>query len=61
MEVEVTGMMVRWTDSVCMLSSAVHVPNKPMVSVGVKQHSTNHDTEFRSCVKVEVDVLGSRP
>ena len=33
-----------------------------MVSVDVKQHSTNHDqTEVRSCVKVEVAVLGSRP
>ena len=33
-----------------------------MVSVDVKQHPTNHgQTELRNCVKVEVDVLGSRP
>ena len=37
------------------------VTNKPTVSVDVKEHSTNHDSEIRSCVKVEVDVLGSRP
>ena len=30
-----------------------------MVSVDVKQHSTSHDSELRSCVKVEVAVLGS--
>ena len=38
-------------------------PNKPTVSVDVKQHSTSQPTarssEFRSCVKVEVAVLGS--
>ena len=38
------------------------VPNKPTVSVDVKQHSTNSaPSELRRCVKVEVDVLGSRP
>ena len=40
-------------------------PNKPTVSVAVKQHSTSHPTarssELRSCVKVEVAVLGSLP
>ena len=37
------------------------VPNKPTVSVdAVKQRSTN-PSELRSCVKVEVVVLGSRP
>ena len=35
------------------------VPNKPTVSVDVNQHSTSHDSELRSCVKVEVAVLGS--
>ena len=49
----------RWT-------SWVLVPNKPTVSVDVKQHfnqPTNFifRTESRSCVKVEVNVLGSRP
>ena len=34
-------------------------PNKPTVSVGVKQHSTNRtQTELRGSVKVEVAVLG---
>ena len=39
----------------------VDVPNKPTVSLDVKQHLTSWDSELRSCVKVEVDVLGSRP
>ena len=42
----------RWT-------SWAPIPNKPTVSVDVKQHWTI--SEFRSCVNVEVDVLGSRP
>ena len=37
------------------------VPNKPTVSVDVKQHSASHDSEPRSCEKVEVAVPGSRP
>ena len=39
------------------------VPNKPMVSVDVKQtlNQSSIHTQLRSCVKVEVDVLGSRP
>ena len=42
--------------------SRAPVPNKPTVSVDVKQHSTNFtDSELRSCVKVEVNVLGSHP
>ena len=39
------------------------VPNKPAVSVDVKQHFNSNyttGTEFRSCVKVEVAVLGFR-
>ena len=39
----------------------VDVPNKPTVSLDVQQHLTSWDSELRSCVKVEVDVLGSRP
>ena len=42
----------------------LRVPNKPTVSVDVKQHSTNQKdlcSELRSCVKVEVVVLGSPP
>ena len=34
------------------------VPNKPTVSVDVKQHSTSQE-DHRSCVQVEVVVLGS--
>ena len=39
------------------------VPNKPAVSVDVKQHSTDTATlrAQDGCVKVEVAVLGSRP
>ena len=32
-----------------------------MVPVAVKQHSIKCSSELRSCVKVEVDVLCSRP
>ena len=37
------------------------VPNKPTVSVDVKQHFNNSrpSAELRSCVKVEVVVLSS--
>ena len=35
------------------------VPNKPAVSVDVKQQITVVSQELRSCVKVEVAVLGS--
>ena len=35
------------------------VPNSPMLSVNVKQHLSCSISELRSCVKVEVDVLGS--
>ena len=34
------------------------VPNSPTVSADVKQHWTEHLTELKSCVKVEVAVLG---
>ena len=45
----------RWT-------SCDPVPNKPTVSVDVKRHFNQpHSSEFRSCVKVEVDVLCSCP
>ena len=32
-----------------------------VVSVDVKHHERRKDTELRSCVKVEVAALGSRP
>ena len=35
------------------------VPNKPTVSVDVKQHFNFVVSELRSCVKVEMSVLGS--
>ena len=35
------------------------VPNSPMLSVNLKQHLSCSISELRSCVKVEVDVLGS--
>ena len=45
----------RWT-------SWASVPNKPTVSVDVKQlFCQGQGSELRSCLKVEVDVLGSRP
>ena len=39
------------------------VPNKPTVSVDVKHHVyiLGAVSELRSCVKIEMDVLGSRP
>ena len=39
--------------------SGLRVPKVVMVSVDVKQHGTDERSEFRSCVEVEVDVLGS--
>ena len=43
--------MSRWT-------SWAPVPDKPTLSVDVKQHFS-FNPELRSCVNVEVDVLGS--
>ena len=40
-------------------SGLARVPKVVMVSVDAKQHGTDERSEFRSCVEVEVDVLGS--